>query len=71
MLTKKRKVDQVKSTKDESKFDSILDQVLSLNTQNKVGKSRSMKNISKAKEAEKTLSPSTISCPYWNESSHT
>ncbi len=71
MLTIKRKVDQDKNTKAESKFDSILDKVLSLNTQNKGGKSRSMKKVSKAKKAEKTLSPSTISCLYCNKSSHT
>ncbi len=71
MLTNNRKEDQAKGAKTEPEFDSILEQVLSLDTQKKISKSRSMKSESKAKEAKKTPRSSTLSCPYCKESGHT
>ena len=71
MLTNNRKADQAKGIKDEIDFDSILEQVLSLDTQKKVSESRSMKSASKGIEARKPLSSSTISCPYCKKSGHT
>ncbi len=71
MLTNNRKANQVKGAKTEPEFDSILEQVLSLDTQKKVSESRSMKNAFKATEAKKTPSFSMLSCPYCKKSGHT
>ena len=71
MLTNNRKADQAKRVKTKPEFDSILEQVFSLDTQKKVSESRSMKSASKAKEAKKTPSSSTPSCPYCKKSGHT
>ena len=71
MLTNKRKADQAKGAKTEPEFDSILEQVLSLDTQKKVSESRSMKSTSKATETKKSPSSSTLSCPYCKKSGHT
>lgn len=62
MDTNHRKADQ--AIKAEPVFESILEQVLSLDTRKKVGESRSMKSASKAIEANKKLSSSTLSCLY-------
>ena len=43
MLTNNRKADQAKVAQTEPEFDSILEQVLSLDTKKKVSKPRSMK----------------------------
>lgn len=66
-----RKANQAKSTKTEPELDSILEQVLSLDTQKQVSKSWSMKSTSKATEAKKSSSSSMLSCPYYKKSSHT
>ena len=71
MLINNRKESLAKNAKTEPEFDSILEQVPSLDTQKKVSKSRSMKSTSNAKEAKKTPSSSTLSCPYQKKSGHT
>ena len=71
MLTNDKKADQAKGAKTEPEFDSIFEQVLSLDIQKKVSESRSIKSASKAKEAKKTPSFSTLSCPYCKKSGHT
>ena len=64
MDTNNRKADQANGVKAEPVFESILEQVLSLDTRKKVGEPRSMKSASKATEAKKTLGSSTLSCLY-------
>ncbi len=71
MPTNNRKGDQAKGAKTEPEFDSILEQVLSLDTQKKISESRSMRSASKATEAKKTPSSSMLSCPYCKKSGNT
>ncbi len=71
MLTNNRKADKAKGAKTELEFDSILEQVLSLDIQKKVSESQSVKSASKVTEAKKTPSSSTLSCPYCKKSGHT
>ncbi len=71
MLTNNIKTDLAKGVKTEPEFDSILEQVLSLDIQKKVSESRSMKSASKATEAKKTPRSSTLSYSYCKKSGHT
>lgn len=64
MLTNNKKADQAKGAKTEPLS-------LSLDTQKNVSESRYMKSASKATEAKKTSSSSTLSCPYRKKSGHT
>lgn len=70
MFTNNRKADQAKSVKALTKFNSILEQLLSLDTKKKVGKFQSMKSSSNAIEAKQTPSFWTLSCPHCKKSSH-
>lgn len=71
MLTNNRKADQAKGIKTEPDFDSILEQILNLDTQKKkVSESRSMKSASKATETKKSTGPSHPPCPYCNKGGH-
>lgn len=63
MLTNNKKADQAEGAKTEPLS-------LSLDTQKNVNESRSMKSASKATEAKKTPSSSTLSCPYRKKSGH-
>ena len=70
MLTNNRKADQARGTKTELSFDSILEQILNLDTQKKVSKSRSMKSASKAIETKKSTDHSHPPCLYYNKGGH-
>lgn len=71
MLTNNRKAEQAKETKTEPDFDSIFEQVLSLDTQKKTNASRSMKTAAKGNESKKPSIALTISCPYCSKGDHT
>ena len=71
MLTNNRKVKQAKGIKTEPDFDSILEQVLSLDTQKKTSESRSMKTAAKGNESKKPSHISTITGPYCSKGGHT
>lgn len=70
MLTINRKDDQARGSKAKLDFDNILEQILNLDTQKKVSKSRSMKSASKATETKKPIGHSHLSYPYYSKSGH-
>ena len=70
MLTNNRKAEQAKGIKTEPDFDTILEQILNLDTQKKVSKSRSMKSASKAAESKKSTGNSNHPCPYCSKGGH-
>lgn len=70
MLTNNRKAAQAKGGKEatfEPDFDSILEQILNLDTQNKSSESRFMKSSSKPNESKKSAGPTPDACPYCNK----
>ena len=68
MLTNNRKAEQAKGTKTQPEFDSILEQILSLDTQKKTSESRSMKTASK--ETKKSAVTTIFPCPYCRKGGH-
>lgn len=70
MLTNNRKANQAKGEKTELEFDSILEQILSLDTQKKASEARSMKSASKPKERKKASPESLNLCPYCSKPGH-
>lgn len=73
MLTNNRKAAQAKGDKDAKHvpdFDSILEQILSLDTQKKSSESRSMKSSSKPNEAKKSTGTTQDAYPYCNKGGH-
>ena len=70
MLTNNRKADQARGSKTELDFDSILEQILNLDTQKKVSESRSMKSASKAIETKKSTGQPHPPCPYCSKGGH-
>ena len=68
MLSNNQKAEQAKGTKTEPEFDSILEQILSLDTQKNTSESRSMKTASK--EAKKSAGTTVIPCPYCEKGGH-
>ncbi len=70
MLTNNRKANQAKREKIELEFDSILEQILNLDTQKKASEALSMKSASKPKERKKASSESSNLCPYCSKPGH-
>ena len=70
MLTNNRKGNQAKGEKIEVEFDSILEQILNLDTQKKTSEARSMKSVSKPKEKRKASVESLNLCPYCSRPGH-
>ncbi len=71
MLTNNQKANQAKDTKKAPDFDSILEQVLSLDTQKKTSKSRSIKSAVKRHMSKKSASVINSPCFYCNKDDHT
>lgn len=70
MLTNNRKVNQAKGEKIDVEFDSILEQILNLDTQKKTSEARSMKSVSKQKEKRLASVESLNLCPYCSRPGH-
>ena len=70
MFTNNQKADQTKSTKTKPDFNSILEQILNLDMQKKVSKSRLMKNASKTTETKKLTGHFHPLCPYCSKGGH-
>ncbi len=71
MLNNNLKVsEQSQKTKIEPDFDSILEQILNLDTQKKTSEARSMKSAFKPKEKKKSGTESLDLCPYCTRPGH-
>ena len=71
MLNNNRKAsEQSKRTEDEPDFDSILEQILHLDTQKKRSEARSMKSALKLKEKKKSSTEPLDLCPYCSKPGH-
>ncbi len=70
MPNNKRKAKRIKEKKTESDFDSILEQILNLDTQKKTSKAQSMKSASKPEEKKKSNTEPLGSCLYYTRPSH-
>lgn len=70
ILNSNQKAVQTKKKKIESDFDFILKQILNLDIQKKISKSRFIKFISKPKEKKKSSSKPLDLCPYCIKPNH-
>lgn len=70
ILTKNHKANQVKGQKIELDFNSILEQILSLDTQKKASKTWSIQSTSKPKKRKKVSLQSLTLCLYYSKPGH-